>query len=137
MKYLLAFIVIVLLPASYAADPTPDSYASQFFETFVEGDSDKAIDVLSGSNPLMKNKAQQLQLMKSQLKTVVQIYGPASGAELVAKEDLTPSLQRRVYITKHDYHPVSWEIYFYKAKTGWIPDQFLFVDQYQVLGPKK
>lgn len=137
MRHLFLLFVIAFSQASYAADPTPDLYASRFFETVVKGDTDKAIDMLIGSNPMMANKTRELQLMKSQLKTVIQIYGPASGAELVSKEELAPSLERRVYITKHDYHPVSWEMYFYKSQAGWIVDQFLFVDQYQVLGPKK
>jgi hypothetical protein len=53
-----------------------------------------------------KNRNPRLQLLKSQLGTVMQIYGPASGVELI------PSLHWRVYITKHDYHPVTWEMYF-------------------------
>jgi hypothetical protein len=88
-------------------------------------------------NPLFKDKGQQLQLMKTQLTGAIQIYGPASAAELVSKEDLSPSLHRRVYITTHDLHPLTWEMYFYKTKSGWLPDQMLFVDQYQVLGSKK
>jgi hypothetical protein len=133
----LAAMLLAVSVASSAADPTPESISSQFFDALVKGDSAKAIDGFFGLNPMFKDKGQQLQLMKTQLAGAIQIYGPASAAELVSKEDLSPSLHRRVYITKHDFHPLTWEMYFYKAKSGWLPDQMLFVDQYQVLGSKK
>lgn len=123
--------------ASSGAELTPESISTHFFDTLVKGDSSKALDEFFGLNPLFKEKGQQLQVMKTQLAGAIQIYGPASAAELVLKEDLSPSLQRRVYITKHPLHPLSWEMYFYKAESRWLPDQMLFVDQYQILGPKK
>ncbi|MDH5670284.1 MAG: hypothetical protein OEY86_19975 [Nitrospira sp.] len=138
MKYLrLAAILLLVASVSSAADPTPDSISTQFFDLLVKGNDSKAIDGLFGLNPLFKDKGQQLQLMKTQLAGAIQIYGAASAAELILKEDLSPSLHRRVYITKHDLHPLTWEMYFYKSKSGWLPDQMLFVDQYQVLGTKK
>ena len=133
----LAAVLLVFSALSPAADLTPDSISSQFFDTLIRGDSAKAIDGFFGLNPLFAGKGQQLQLLKTQLAGALQIYGPATAAELVTKEDLAPSLQRRVYITKHELHPLQWEMYFYKGKSGWLPDQMQFVDQYQVLGPKK
>ena len=139
MRRLAFAALLAVLPVApvLAADPTPDSMSAQFFDTLIKGDSGKAIDAFFGLNPMFKDKGQQIQLLKSQLTGGLQIYGPATAAELVSKEDLTPSLQRRVYITKHEFHPMTWEMYFYKGKAGWLPDQLLFVDQYQVIGPKK
>lgn len=138
MKRLAFFLTLFAVASiSFGATPTPDSISSQFFDTLVKGDSAKALDGFFGINPMFKDKGQQLQLMKTQLAGALQIYGPASAAELVLTEDISPSLQRRVYITKHDFHPLSWELYFYKGKPGWLPDQLIFVDQYQVLGSKK
>ena len=135
------FMVVTLLASfsicSWAADPTPDSISSQFFETLLKGDSGKAIDSFFELNPQFKDKGQQIQLMKSQLTGALQIYGPATAVEPVLKEQLATSLERRVYITKHEFHPLQWEMYFYKGKLGWLPDQLLFVDQYQVIGSKK
>ena len=137
MKYVAFVALLILSSVAGSAEPTPDSFSSQFFDTLIRGDSDKAIDGFLGQNPLVKSKTQQLQLMKSQLRTAIELYGPPTAAELITKEELSPSLQRRVYITKHDYHPLSWEMYFYRGKGGWIPDQLIFLDQYQFLGPKK
>lgn len=139
MRHFLLAIVLCALPVGvpWAADVTPDSICSQFFDALIKGDSDKAIDSFFGRNPQFKDRGQQITLLKTQLTGALQLYGPATAAELVSSEDLSPSLHRRVCITKHEFHPLTWELYFYKAKMGWLPDQLMFVDQYQVLGSKK
>jgi hypothetical protein len=76
-------------------------------------------------------------LLKSQLGTVSQLYGAPFAVELVSMEDLTPSLERRVYITKHEWIAVTWEMYFYRPKDIWVPNQLLFADQFQLIGRKK
>ena len=130
---ILALSSFVLL----AAEKSPEDFANSFFETYIGGDGWAAIDGFFKNNPLILQKKQQLQLLKSQLTAVEQVYGKPFGHELVLKEVLTPSLQRYVYISKHEYHPVTWEMYFYKPKDTWLPDQLLFVDQYQVVGAKR
>ncbi|HUK41366.1 MAG TPA: hypothetical protein VLX11_09990 [Candidatus Acidoferrales bacterium] len=138
MKRIAAFLISVIASVSvHAAETqTPEKMAAAFFETFMKGDSAKAVDELFSINPLIKEKPQQLQLLKSQLTTISQLYGAPFAVELVSVEDLTPSLQRRVYITKHEWHPVTWEIYFYKPRGEWLPDQLVFADKYEVLGRK-
>jgi len=136
-RFTLGLALLLATAVVSAADPTPDSISSQFFDTLIKGDSGKAVDGFFGTNPMFKEKGQQIQLLKSQLSGALQIYGPATAAELISKQDLSPSLQRRVYITKHEFHPLSWEMYFYKGTSGWLSDQLVFVDQYQVIGPKK
>lgn len=134
----ISLICFVASISAHAADPQiPEKIAATFFASLLKGDSSRAVDEFFSKNPLLKEKTQQVQLLKSQLTTVAQIYGAPFAVELVSVEDLTPSLQRRVYITKHEWHPVAWELYFYKPKEEWIPDQILFVDQYQVIGRKK
>jgi len=111
--------------------------ADRFFETFLNGGNVSAIDEFLGINPGLKGHAEQLQQLKAQLAGAVQLYGEPFAVEAVLVEDLTPSLQRRVYLTKHPRHPLVWEMYFYKAKNEWMPDQLNFVDQYQTIGSKK
>lgn len=139
MRHFVLAILLCTLPvgATWAADVTPDSICSQFFDALIKGDSDKAVDGFFGRNPQFKDRAQQITLVKTQLTGALKVFGPATAAEMVSSEDLSPSLHRRVYITKHEYHPLTWEFYFYKAKAVWLPDQLTFVDQYQVIGSKK
>jgi hypothetical protein len=120
-----------------AESPIPEKIAANFFDTLIKGDSAKAVDDFFSSNPKFKEKIQALQLLKSQLGTVTQLYGSPFAVELVSVEDLTPSIQRRVYITKHEWIPITWEMYFYKPKSDWVTVQLLLVDQFQVIGRKK
>lgn len=133
-----ALVFICVFTTSFSADKqTPESIASAFFATVLKGHGNEALDALWASNPIFKERVQQLQLLKGQLATALQIYGVPYDVEPVSVEDITPSLQRRVYITKHEFHPLVWEMYFYKAEVGWLPDQLIFVDQYQLLGKRK
>lgn len=141
MRRLLAGLMLLTAfcaPVVHAASaPSPDEMADALFGKMIKGDSGQAVDEFFSANPLVLQKAQQMQLLKGQLGTVMQLYGQPFAYEKISTEDITPSLQRRLYLTKHEYHPVIWEMYFYKPKDRWLPDQLLFVDQYQVLGPKK
>ena len=116
---------------------TPEKMAASFFDTLIQGDSAKAADDYFSLNPAFKQKVQAFQLLKSQLGTVMQLYGAPFAVELVSVEDITPSVQRRVYLTKHEWIPVTWEMYFYKPKSDWVAIQLLLGDQFQTLGRKK
>jgi hypothetical protein len=128
---------IAMTSLAHSADAlTPQSIGGRFFEIFLKGGNVEAIDYFMELNPLLKANAEQRQQMKDLLTRAVRLYGPPIAVELVSVEDITPSLQRRVYLTKHANHPLVWEMYFYRAKDEWMPDQVLFVDQYQILGRK-
>ena len=133
-----AFLVMALSSgACQAESPMPEKIAARFFDTLMKGDPVKAVDDFFSLNPKFKDKIQQLDLLKSQLGTVTQLYGQPFAVEEVSIEDLTPSLQRRVYITKHQWIPITWEMYFYKPKSDWVTVQLLLVDQFQLIGRKK
>lgn len=133
-----AFLMMAFaIGVSRAESPTPEKTAATFFDTLIKGDASKAVDDFFASNPKFKDKIQQLQLLKSQLGTVTQLYGAPFAVEVVSVEDLTPSIQRRVYITKHEWIPITWEMYFYKPKSEWVTVQLLMVDAFQLIGRKK
>jgi hypothetical protein len=139
MKIVVGVFLIMALAVgvSRAESPTPEKIAATFFDTLIKGDASKAVDDFFALNPKFKDKIQQLQLLKSQLGTVTQLYGPPLSVEAVSVEDLTPSVQRRVYVTKHEWIPITWEMYFYKPKSEWVTVQLQLVDQFQLIGRKK
>jgi hypothetical protein len=133
-----AFLILALSIGVCRADvPITEKIATSFFDTLIKGDTVKAVNEFFSSNPKFKDKIQQLDLLKSQLGTVIQLYGQPFAVEVVSVEDLTPSLQRRVYITKHEWIAITWEMYFYKPKLDWVTVQLLLVDQFQLIGRKK
>lgn|GEM_PF-2561468 len=137
-RVLATISLIALASVVYSAEaPAPQVVANRFFEIFMKGGNVEAIDYFMAQKPVLKANAEQLQQMKTLLASAVRLYGEPIGVEEISIEEITPSLQRRLYLTKHASHPLVWEMYFYKPKDRWIPDQLLFVDQYQILGRKK
>ena len=139
MKTLCCLLMLLVSPLSLGAEgaATPESIANSFFATLMKGDPMKAVDTFFAINPNFAARSQQLQMVKTQLVGALQIYGNPSGVETILVEELAPSLHRRVYLTNHETHPLVWEMYFYKVKSGWLPDQLQFRDTYELLGPKK
>jgi hypothetical protein len=140
MKTLCCFLMLLLSPLASSAEDaaaTPESIANNFFATLMKGDAAKAVDAFFSLNPNFGAQAPQLQMLRTQLQGALQVYGTPSGVESIQTEELAPSLQRRVYMTNHATHPLVWEMYFYKSKSGWLPDQIQFRDTYELLGPKK
>ena len=138
-KFVLAFIFSACLPTLAYCDEvqTPERIASRFFETLLQGKEAEAIDFFMGPNRFLRRNGEQVEQMKSQVSEAMRLYGRPFAVESISVEEITPSLQRRVYLTKHTNHPLVWEMYFYRAKNEWMPDQLVFVDQYQVIGRKK
>ena len=138
MKRTATFVLfLACLTASPSLAEQPQEMADAFFTAYIGGSGGDALDSFFAGNPLVSQKAQQIQLLKSQLTTVDSLYGAPFAYEIVSREQLAPSLERHVYITKHKHHPVTWEMYFYRPGKDWVPDQLLFVDQYQTIGSKK
>lgn len=133
---LVALLAIPTVTLSVEA-PSPQAIANQFFTILLKRSNDEAVDYFMSLNPKMKGNAEQSRHMKDQVANAVKLYGKPFAVELVSSEDLAPSLKRYVYITKHAYHPLVWEMFFYKPKDAWLPDQIMVVDQYQLIGAKK
>lgn len=140
MKTLCCILMLLVAPGCVSAEggaATPKTIANQFFATLMKGDAVKAVDAFFSLNPNFGAQQQQLQMVKTQLQGALQVYGAPTGVEEILTEELAPSLQRRVYLTNHATHPLVWEMYFYKSKSGWLPDQMQFRDTYELLGAKK
>lgn len=138
IKIFAAVTLMSIHTLTYCAQPAmPLTIANQFFTTLLKGDDDGAVDYFMGLNPKLKENLEQSRQMKALLENAVRLYGKPFSVELVSSEDLSPSLQRRVYVTKHRYHPIVWEMYFYKPREEWLPDQIVLSDQYQLIGAKK
>jgi len=138
MKRISTLVLSVALAAtSHAYEGNPSEQVSGFFRDMIAGDSNKAIESLYSSNPMMLQQPQQLVLMKQQVSNIAPLYGKILGSENIHKEELSPSVTRIVNVAKHENHPVVWEFYFYKPKDKWVISQAVFVDQFQTLDAKK
>ena len=96
----------------------------------IAGKGSAAVDQYFASNPLVKEKEQQVLFIKTQIEAVFNVFGKPLGYELVAQETLAPSLRRFVYISKHEYHALTWEFFVYKPRDSWIASNINFDDDF-------
>jgi hypothetical protein len=126
-------VVLLCLFSSACWAQSPAEKVEAFLTQFGAGQSDQALDKLLEGSSMARGKPQMLIAMKSQVKTLLDIYGKPIGFEKMREADFSPSLKRVTYLQKFDQNPVIWEVYFYKAKSAWTVSYVVFNDQLGIL----
>lgn len=115
------FVVICLVSSvGYAEEKAPyQMRAELFLTTVIEGQVDKAYeDIIKGS--LLEQKTQETALLKQRTSGISTVIGKFLCFEFIKQENYGNSIVRLVYLLKAEFHPLAWEIYFYKPKAEWI-----------------
>lgn len=115
----------------------PKEQAEQFLSDLMKGDVETAYDTIFAGTKMAELKPQAVSGLKTQTKSVFPLYGTPFAYEIIHNENLSPSLQRIVYILKFDLTPTTWEFYFYKARDKWTLNKITFYDQFQNIAPMK
>ena len=63
-----------------------------------------------------------------QTQNALSIYGKLIGYELANETKISPSLFKRVYVSRSQQMPLFWSLYFYKGPSGLSVVQFNFSD---------
>jgi len=135
--YILAFLLFLLASSSIALAEGPSDLPEQFMKQVVAGKVAEAVDQYFSTNQLVAQKTQQVQYVKTQIDALFQMLGKPFAYELVTEDILAPSLRRYVYISKHDYHAITWEFFIYKPKDAWIASNMNFNDNFATAGSRK
>ncbi len=132
------FVVLTVLlsyPANLFAGGAP-SYQVQvekFLQTIVDGQVDKAYDELFKDSPILKLKPQAIDVTKQQTNMLVSLYGKRLGFEFIKKQAYGNSIIRLIYMIKTENIPITFEIYFYKPYSKWLPASVNFEDTFALL----
>lgn len=139
MKKALKIAAVILLScfSINAFANEPEDLSKQFMTSLVAGKISEAVDQYLNTNPIVSQKPQQLAYLKTQIEGAIKIFGTPHAFESVIKESISLSLHRFVYISKHQYHTLSWEFYVYKPKNEWIASNINFNDEFNLLESKK
>ena len=132
----IVFVLFNLSPTLASANEASDLPES-FIKLILEGKVSNAVDQYFSSNPLMSQQTQQIQMVKTQIEGAFQVIGKPFSFEIIAVDDLAPSLRRFVFITKHENNPLTWEFYVYKPKDKWIAANMNFNDNFSLTAPRK
>jgi len=130
---LLAFVVVPIeasaIPAklaSSAASATPDSLAQAFFSTLEHGSVEDAMRIVLSA--VAARKPDEFTNAVAQTQNALRIYGKIVDYELANETKTSPSLIKRVYVSRSEQVPLFWSFYFYKGPRGWSVVQFNFQD---------
>ena len=105
-------------------------------DNLIAGKVSDAVDQYLKTNPLVSQKQQQLENLKVQIEGSFRLFGNPMSYELVLIDDFSMSLKRFVFISKHQYHALSWEFYVYKPQEKWIANNMNFSDNFKMLESK-
>jgi hypothetical protein len=137
MRIILSVLLIVFPLSSIALANGSSDLPDKFMQQVVAGKGAVAVDDYFSTNALVSQKPQQIQFLKTQIDAAFNMYGKPASYELAMEEELAPSLKRYVFITKHDYHVLTWEFYVYRPKDTWIASNITFNDNFSLLQKKK
>jgi hypothetical protein len=129
-RFVSGIFAVTLLFASAVFANEPSDLPEQFMKQVVAGKGSAAVDQYFATNPLIKGKEQQVLFIKTQIESVSKVFGKPLGYELVTQETIAPSLRRFVYISKHEYHALTWEFFIYKPRESWIASNMNFDDDF-------
>lgn len=137
MKIRSFFVLMVLVFYSanlFAAEASSyQARAQKFLQTIVDGQVDEAYDELFKDSPILKLKPRAIDVTKQQTNMLVSLYGKKLGFEFIKKQAYGNSIIRLIYIIKTENIPITFEIYFYKPYSKWLPASVNFEDTFALL----
>lgn len=103
-------------------------------ETLVKGELKKAFNTIkpyiTTSEAELQAAAQNSETQRSQL---AERYGAPLGYEFIGQKKIGESLIRIIYIEKLEKQAIIWAFYFYKSKSGWVINSFVWDDQVSLI----
>jgi hypothetical protein len=108
----------------------PSDLPEQFMKQIIAGNGGVAVDKYFSTNPMIMQKLQQIEVLKTQIEAVTKVFGKPTGYEIVSQETIAPSVRRFVYISKNEYHALTWEFFVYKPNDVWIASNMIFDDDF-------
>jgi hypothetical protein len=135
-------ITVVVLGLALCGAAVPEKSDCQkkaeiFLAGVLKGEIDKSYDEIL-PEWLKEVKPQEVQMLKAQTKTAVNIYGNLLDYEFIKQQRYGDCIVRIVYVLKSERMPFTWEFYFYKAKkvSNWELVNIKFSDEYDILADK-
>lgn len=111
--------------ADYA---TIDAKADRFFKALQSGPALPALTLAFSDSRLMASKSDQLQLLASQIDGATKVYGPLHQCYKTKSSAKPPVAVYREYVCQHQDFLVTWDLTFFKPKSGWLIAHIFFKD---------
>ncbi len=126
-------LVVGLATASPSlAQATPETLARDVLVAYKQGDVEKFTELVTAS-PLLDKTATLTAQIKTNLETLLDIYGPVEGWELVQTKSASQRYVEKSYLIFQDEYATRLQLTFYKRAAGWIISSFKIDDSIDTL----
>jgi hypothetical protein len=132
----LSYIILLLMIAAelkadvFVSEKDLKPFTDKIMEMVVKGEIKKAFNTIkpyiTTSDAELQAAAQNSETQRIQL---AERYGSPVGYEFIGQKKVGDSLVRFIYLEKLEKQGLIWAFYFYKSKTGWVINSFVWDDQ--------
>jgi hypothetical protein len=129
MKLLRAILSVIALSAAVPslAQATPETLANEVLIAYQNGDIDEFTELVTAS-PLLDSTATLTAQIKTNIQTLLDIYGPVEGWELVQEKSVSNRYVENSYLIFQNEYATRLKLSFYKRSSGWIIASFTIDD---------
>jgi len=129
MKFLRAILSVIALSAAVPslAQATPETLANEVLIAYQNGDIDEFTELVTAS-PLLDSTATLTAQIKTNIQTLLDIYGPVEGWELVQEKSVSNRYVENSYLIFQNEYATRLKLSFYKRSSGWIIASFTIDD---------
>lgn len=129
MKFLRAILSVIALSAAVPslAQATPETLANEVLIAYQNGNIDEFTELVTAS-PLLDSTATLTAQIKTNIQTLLDIYGPVEGWELVQEKSVSNRYVENSYLIFQNEYATRLKLSFYKRSSGWIIASFTIDD---------
>jgi hypothetical protein len=136
----LSFIILLTLVASnaradvFVSENDLKPFTDKIIEMVAKGEIKKAINTTKPYATISEAEIQAaIQNSETQRIQLAERYGTPIGFEFIGQKKVGQSLIRIIYLEKLEKQAIIWAFYFYKAKSGWVINSFVWDDQINLI----
>tara|TARA_R110001592_G_scaffold66748_1_gene204992 strand:+ start:361 stop:780 length:420 start_codon:yes stop_codon:yes gene_type:complete len=129
MKLLRAALSVIALFAAVPslAQATPETLANEVLVAYQNGDIDEFTELVTAS-PLLDSTATLTAQIKTNIQTLLDIYGPVEGWELVQEKSVSNRYVENSYLIFQNEYATRLKLSFYRRSSGWVIASFTIDD---------
>lgn len=129
MKFLRAVLSVIALSAAVPslAQATPETLANEVLIAYQNGNIDEFTELVTAS-PLLDSTATLTAQIKTNIQTLLDIYGPVEGWELVQEKSVSNRYVENSYLIFQNEYATRLKLSFYRRSSGWIIASFTIDD---------
>lgn len=123
MLWVLATATVMVVAAPVHAQTTPATLAEEVLVAYQQGNVDRFGELVTAS-PLIDKTATLSAQIKTNIQTLLDVYGPVEGWEMVSTRSASDRYRESSYVIFQNEFATRLVLSFYKRSSGWTITSF-------------